>query len=68
MNIDQFVDQMDRNILMSASVLVKELVENTQKVDVWEIVLDVKGLCNWLVLNRELLLIMLVTYYVLVKN
>ena len=53
---------------MSVSVLVKELVENTQKADVWEIVLDVKGPYSWLVLNRELLLTMLVTYYVLVKN
>jgi hypothetical protein len=68
MSIDLFVEVMVRNISMSVDVLVKEIVENILKEDVLVIVLSVKGLYSWLVQRWELLLTMLVIYFVLDRN
>lgn len=62
--ITPFVELTERNILMNVNVLVKEHVENILMEDAMEIVLHVRVNYNWFVLNRELPLIIYVSYSV----
>lgn len=62
--ITPFVELTERNILMNVNVLVKEHVENILMEDATEIVLPVKENYNWFVLDRELPLIIFVSYSV----
>jgi hypothetical protein len=62
--ITPFVELTERNILMNVNVLVKEHVENILMEDATEIALPVKENYNWFVLDRELPLIIFVSYSV----